>query len=294
MADLTPVVRAIDFVEAHLKDEITVADIAEAASYSVYHFCRVFNRFTQHSPYDYLMRRRLAESARELVETERRIIDVAFDYQFGSPEAFSRAFRRMFGLQPRQWKRRGGAGSRMAMARMTPAHLEHRNRPGGARPTLETRDAIQVAGVMTLVGSDRSAIPELWDLLARELERTGSVRAGSYYGIASYPENWQQRGFFYMAGIESGSPDVVGCTLVTKTMPPSDYARFAHKGPYGDVQLTLDYAYQTWLPRSGRSLAYPLEIECYGRSRPGPEDKALDLEILLPVGESAPPRRQDG
>jgi AraC family transcriptional regulator len=107
MSQIASICWAIDFVEAHLKEEITVADMADSAGYSLYHFCRTFNGLVHHTPYDYLMRRRLSESARELIRTDKRIIDIAFDYRFNSPETYSRAFKRMFGLQPSQWKEQG-------------------------------------------------------------------------------------------------------------------------------------------------------------------------------------------
>ena len=93
MSQLTAIGKALDFIEDNLEENIGVADMADAAGYSLYHFCRVFNSIVHHTPYDYLMRRRLSESARALVETDRKIIDVAFEYQFNSPETYSRAFK---------------------------------------------------------------------------------------------------------------------------------------------------------------------------------------------------------
>ena len=39
---LAAICRALDFVEANLREEIAVADMADAAGYSLYHFCRTF------------------------------------------------------------------------------------------------------------------------------------------------------------------------------------------------------------------------------------------------------------
>jgi AraC-like DNA-binding protein len=64
MLHLDLMAQAIDFIEAHLRADVTVGDVAAAVSYSVYHFCRTFNQVTHYTPYDYLMRRRLAEAAR--------------------------------------------------------------------------------------------------------------------------------------------------------------------------------------------------------------------------------------
>lgn len=82
MLNLPAIVRAIDVMEDHLREPITLAEVAEAISYSLYHFCRTFARATHHTPYDYLIRRRLSEAARALLRTDQRIGEVAADYQF--------------------------------------------------------------------------------------------------------------------------------------------------------------------------------------------------------------------
>ncbi len=46
MLPLDLMAQAIDFIEAHLQEDITVSDIAAAVSYSIYHFCRTFNQVT--------------------------------------------------------------------------------------------------------------------------------------------------------------------------------------------------------------------------------------------------------
>lgn len=261
MSQVVSICRAIDFVEAHLKEEITVADMADAAAYSLYHFCRTFNNLVHHTPYDYLMRRRLSESARDLVEADKRIIDIAFDYRFNNPETYSRAFKRMFGMQPSQWKEQWWLDRRFLMSRLTREHLEHINEGDYLKPVLEERDAFQVAGVMTLVGDDSETVSRLWKILARELE---GVESAEYYGVTWYPTDREESGVFYMAGIEV-EVDSANPALVVKSIPPLKCARFVHKGSRSDLHLTLDYVYQTWLPKSGERLAYPLEIESYGR-----------------------------
>jgi AraC family transcriptional regulator len=284
MSNIPAMTKAVKFIEDNLKEDIAVADIAAAVSYSLYHFCRMFNRVIHHTPYDYLIRRRLSESARELVETDKKIIEIAFDYQFNSPETYSRAFKRMFGVQPYQWRKQGSIDRRSLMSKLTLEHIEHINKGDYLKPVLEEKDASQVAGLMTLVKDDQEVIPQLWDTLAQELKGTKDAgKTRYYYGIAFYPKGWQERGYLYMAAVEVKSLDIMGSALVVKTMPPSTYAKFIHKGPYKDLGLTLDYIYQTWLPKSGKRLANSFEIECYGRDFRCPDNEECEREIYIPI-----------
>jgi AraC family transcriptional regulator len=279
MSQIASICRALDFVEAHLKEKITVADMADAAGYSLYHFCRTFNSLVHHTPYDYLMRRRLSESARDLVESDKRIIDIAFDYRFNSPETYSRAFKRMFGTQPSQWKEQGRLDERFLMSPLTLDHLEHLNAGDCLRPVLEERDAFRVAGVMTLLENGGEGVSRLWEVLAHELE---GVVGAAYYGITWYPAGWEESGVLYMAGIEVEAIDSVNPGLAVKAIPPLKCARFIHKGPRGDLQFTLDYIYQTWLPKAGERLAYPLEIVCYGRELDAARPDA-EWKVFIPI-----------
>ncbi len=54
------------------------------------------------SPKTYMQQRRLSEALKELRKKERKIIEIVFDYQFKSHEAFSRAFKKQFGINPKQ------------------------------------------------------------------------------------------------------------------------------------------------------------------------------------------------
>ncbi len=288
MSNITSIFQAVEFIEGHLTEEIAIAHVADAVSYSVYHFCRIFNQVTHHSPYDYLIRRRLSESALELIETDKKITDIAFDYQFNSPETYSRAFKRMFGLGPNHWKKQGDLDKRFLMSRITLEHLRHRNKRDYLKPTLEDRDAFQVAGVMTLVQDDQEVISQLWDILAQELEGLANEASQAskglskpYYGIVTYPKSWGDRGFLYMAAKEIESPDITSPVLMVKTIPALSYARFIHQGPYQDLKLTRDYIYQTWLPKSGKRLAYPIEIE--RRHFEGSDREESERVIYIPV-----------
>jgi len=284
MSNISAMIQAIDFIESNLKQGIGVADVADAVSYSLYHFSRMFNRVIHHTPYDYLMRRRLSESARELVDTDKKIIEVAFDYRFNAPETYSRAFKRMFGVQPHQWRKRGPLDRRALMCRLTPEHIAHVNKGDYLKPTLVERDAFRLAGLMTLVRDDPAVIPQIWHTVAKELKRIQDADVtGRYYGVVWYPSGWQERGYLYMAAIETGSLDTTGSPLVAKTLRPSKWARFVHKGPYRDLKLTQDYIYQTWLPQSGEHLATALEVEGYGPNPGNASGEESETEIYIPL-----------
>ncbi len=98
------VLKGLQYIEANLCKAIGVSDVADAAAYSQFYFAREFSRLTHISVYDYILRRKLSESYRELLQTRSKIVDLAFQYGFQSHEVFTRAFRKLFGETPSEVK----------------------------------------------------------------------------------------------------------------------------------------------------------------------------------------------
>ena len=98
---------AIDYIEANLVESIDIEAVAAAAGYSRFHFDRLFLALVGETPTRYIRKRRLTEAARALVVTKKRILAIALDHQFQSQAAFARAFRKLFGLSPGAYRKRG-------------------------------------------------------------------------------------------------------------------------------------------------------------------------------------------
>ena len=91
---------AISYIEDNLANEIDFNKAAEKACYSLFHFQRMFFAIIGMTPSDYTRRRRLTLAARELTSSGGKVIDVAMKYGYDSPEAFTRAFRNLHGINP--------------------------------------------------------------------------------------------------------------------------------------------------------------------------------------------------
>jgi AraC-like DNA-binding protein len=95
--------RIKDYIAEHIREPITASDVAKAAGYSQFHAARIFKNATGLTPFEYIRRERLTESARALRSDKIRVIDVAFDYVFDSHEGFTRAFTKAFGIAPKRF-----------------------------------------------------------------------------------------------------------------------------------------------------------------------------------------------
>ena len=91
---------AIEYIEAHLADDISYDRAAQIACCSTYHFQRMFSYITGVPLSEYIRRRRLTLAAIDLQSGDCKVIDTALKYSYESPEAFSRAFKALHGTSP--------------------------------------------------------------------------------------------------------------------------------------------------------------------------------------------------
>lgn len=95
--------RMQDYIEEHLNEEITLANLSKASMFSPWHAHRLFQKYVGIPPAEYIRKLRLSKSAMRLKNEDVKIIDVAFDLGFGSADGYTRAFRREFGMNPREY-----------------------------------------------------------------------------------------------------------------------------------------------------------------------------------------------
>lgn len=96
--------KSIDYIEKHLCENIKLGVIAKQSHFSEFHFHRLFHKTVGSSVMEYIRTRRLSEAAGELIETNEKITNIAFKYQFSSEESFSRSFKKLYGKSPREYR----------------------------------------------------------------------------------------------------------------------------------------------------------------------------------------------
>lgn len=97
--------QSIDFIEQHIAEEITLDNLAKLAYFSKYHFHRMFKSTTGKTLMEYVRERRLTRATYELIYSSKRITDIAFHLGFNSQDAFDNAFKRTYGIPPKEYRK---------------------------------------------------------------------------------------------------------------------------------------------------------------------------------------------
>ena len=92
--------RMQEYIEKHLRENISFADVAKVSLFSPWFARRLFLEYTGVTPSDYIRKLRLKQSALKLRDENVNVLEVALDSGFGSVDGYQRAFRKEFGCNP--------------------------------------------------------------------------------------------------------------------------------------------------------------------------------------------------
>lgn len=252
--------QAIEFIESQLQSRVTIAQIAEHSGYSLFYFIRTFNKITHQTPYDYLITRRLGEALKMLGETDRRITDIALDFCFETPESFSRAFKRLFGVLPSLCRKESLPESVFPVFPKTLQDLQFINRSDFVFPAVIECEGKMVCGLPAEFNVDD---PVGYSDHKKQLrtQMAAYLKEGKKAGIItvrSYSDSRWQHGYpFSGFAVERGEEIIP--PLTAQRIPSGQYARIFCRE--SDRRAALRYLLYTWLPKTNYKLRHRFTVE---------------------------------
>lgn len=285
--------QAITYIEEHLMEEINYEDVAKHVHTSGYEFHRAFSFLTGMTANTYIRNRRLSLAAREIVETEGKITDIAFKYGYETPESFTKAFTRFHGIAPRF--------AREESARLTlfnPLLIKVSVEGGKSMDyrMVQTKELKFIARVRefsnTIINDDENHdIPDFWGECHDKnlLEPIRNLRPEGQrdlYGLCSPAK--EEEGFFeYGIGVlvDENTADFDQATMEQAgyriwDVAPGTYVVFDCMGDDGDcISDTWSKFYREFLPQMGFQAEEATDYEIYyEKGKPG-----LFCELWIPV-----------
>jgi len=272
-----PVARAAWFIEAHLPEDLSLDDVAEAAGVSRFHLSRAFGWATGWSVMRYVRARRLTEAARTLAGGATNILNVALDAGYGSHEAFTRAFRDQFGVTPETVR----ACFRLKdLQLMEPITMSSEPTTTIGEPRIEQGAAMRIAGLQEHFGFEElGGLPALWQRVRPMLGHIEGQVGTVAYGVCF---NTSETGFDYIAGVQVAAGTSIAADLASLLVAPQLYAVFTHTGHVSSVRGTFMAIFNDWLPRSGYRSADAPVFERYDQ-RFDPRTGLGGFEIWIPI-----------
>ncbi|NOX43783.1 MAG: helix-turn-helix domain-containing protein [Gammaproteobacteria bacterium] len=278
----------IDYIETNLDFDITLSQVAKEAGLSQWHFQRIFKALTNETLKTYIRSRRLANSLDKLLTTNLKIIDIAVSAGYESQESFTRAFKATFNLTPNEYRKMGNKSLFLKKIEFDAEYLRHINQNISLTPEVYTQKIMHLVGLQTRfygVDSEKNNIGEkLPDLWAGFLERISEIQnavTGICYGVVrQIKDNTDE--LKYYAAIEVREIEFLPENMVSIDIPPSNYAKFTHRGDVKHTDNTVNYIYSSWLLNSGKRHTSGPDLEIYGPEYVPASEKSV-MHYAIPI-----------
>ena len=277
---MNPAQKALWFIESHLAGELTLEEIACIAGISRFHMVRAFAAATGLSVMRYVRARRLSEAARALAGGAPDILQLALDADYGSHEAFTRAFRDHFGVTPETVR----AATRIDHLRLQePITMDSTFIDNLQAPRFQTSTPLLVAGIGERYSTENGAgIPGQWQRFHQAVDDIPGRIGRVAYGVCC---NGDDAGNFdYIAGVEVTDFSDLPREFARVRIPEQKYAVFAHRDHISTIRRTINTIWNQWLPASGLRAADAPNFERYDENF-DPLTGNGGLEIWIPVRE---------
>ncbi|AFZ32375.1 transcriptional regulator, AraC family [Gloeocapsa sp. PCC 7428] len=93
-----------EYINAHLDQDIQLADLAQLVGMSQFHFSRLFKQSMKLSPHQYLLQQRIERAKQLLKTTKYSVVEIALQCGFNSHSHLSKQFRQLTGMTPKAYR----------------------------------------------------------------------------------------------------------------------------------------------------------------------------------------------
>jgi AraC family transcriptional regulator len=275
---MNPAQRALWYIESHLAEPLTLDEVSAVGGVSRFHMVRAFAAATGFSVMRYVRARRLTEAARALAAGAPDILTLALDADYGSHEAFTRAFRDHFGVTPEAVR------ATMCIDRLKlqePILMDSTTLDNIVPPRFETGKAMLIAGVGDRFSHENGAgIPGLWQRFHQYVQNFPGRIGQVAYGVCC---NGDDAGNFdYIAGVEVPDFADLPREFSRVRIPEQNYAVFTHNDHISSIRRTVNTIWNQWLPSSGFQIADAPNFERYDEKF-DPATGNGGFEIWVPI-----------
>ncbi len=104
-ANLDLIYKALEYIEEHYAEQISMQQLAKECNVNYYHFSRLFQQYTGQGFRDYLMKFRLNKAIKMLLQTNNSITNIAMDCGFETISYFIKKFQEHTGMTPKNFRK---------------------------------------------------------------------------------------------------------------------------------------------------------------------------------------------
>lgn len=279
---------SIDYIEDNLMNEIDIEAIAKVALSSSYHYQITFNMITGYTVMEYVRKRRMTLAAFDILNSNEKIIDIAFKYLYESPEAFSRAFKKIHGVSPsiaRKDHHKLKSFSKISFQITIKGDVELNYK-------IVDHEKFSVLGIKRAISlknqENYTTLPKFWE----EVMTDGSYKKlesfstkDRCYGIATNFDNENESMDYYIA-VDFDESKVNTSEFEVVNIPSKKWVVFTARGVLPKAIIDVwKRLFTEWFPESGYEIDMGPQLEYYLEGDSSQED--YECEVWIPIVKKA-------
>lgn len=275
--------KVIDYIDQNLENHISLDDLCSVAFLSKYHFHRQFKEVVGMSVYKFIVARKMKRALYQLQYRQNiNITDIAYDAGYETPESFSKAFKKMVGCAPSEFRK--NKDQVFELDKFNFCELESIET---MKVEITNFDSLRLA-VMEHHGLENTVMKTVSKFIEwRKRNRLHPSKSRTFNLYYSDPEISDGEDYRMEIGAEiKGIWKFNESDLNEKVIPCCECAYVRHIGPWNTLENSVSYLYREWLPLSGREpLDFPLFIERINLFPEVPESELI-TDIYLPLASN--------
>jgi AraC family transcriptional regulator len=238
------ILKVLIYIEEHVDGEIDMGKLAKIACYSPFHFYRVFQAIVGENVGQYIKRLRIERAAGKLCYSDESVTEIALDANFGTPSAFTKAFKQYTGKSPKDYRAFQTKAREMIQEKLKELIMIHPDK-------IEKISDLNLLFVRRC-GNYTKTPWAAWQAMgsfidANQLNRDTLRRFGiAHDDPAVTSEEKLRYDACILAPTSMKEKGEVGRTI----LKGGKYAIFTHLGGYDGLQETFNRIFLVWLPQS--------------------------------------------
>jgi AraC family transcriptional regulator len=275
------------YIQSHIDDELELERLANLAGFSPFHFHRIFAALMGETVAEYVRRLRLGAAVQRLLQSNESITEIALAVGYETPAAFTKAFRKRFGIAPITLRTMDRAAAYALLLEQPTAKTAKVRKITSEIRTLPDLRVLYARGRGLIDYQYHQAANAAFTDLMRfvcqhDLMDKFTARLGitpDDYSVIPHEQCRFDAGVVLKEGVvvEPQGP------VAIQVLPKGRWAVFQHKGSYDTLWQSWNVAYRDWLPRSGEIPRDVPPMEVYLNNMRDTPPAQLRTEILIPI-----------
>jgi len=280
----------LHFINENLNKQISLKDLSDHSPFSKYHFHRMFSSYLGVSVSKYMQLQRLKKSAYQLsFRKHLSITDIAFDAGFENCESFSRAFKKILNQSPSKFRANSDWQPWLKVEQQL---IKQQNKRVANKMTVQDKPTVNIVifpetkiAVLEHRGSPTTLMLSVSKFITWRKSNQLSRKVSKTFNLLYDDPNHTNEEDFRFDICAQTQVDIKKNPLgiVNKTIPQSRCAVLRNIGSDNQLELKINYLYNTWLVENNEEL---LDFPCFLERVsffPDVKEHEMITDIYLPL-----------